>query len=63
MSSVVFDLVRLAVLGLMPSPWWQVLAIFVYAGVSCLVLNDAMKVAMIRWRVVDTVATKPAEVT
>jgi H+-transporting ATPase len=37
--------------GLMPLPWWQTLVIFVYAMVSCLVVNDAVKVAMIRWRV------------
>jgi magnesium-transporting ATPase (P-type) len=37
--------------GLMPLPWWQTLAVFVYAMVSCLVLNDAVKVAMIRWLV------------
>jgi plasma-membrane proton-efflux P-type ATPase len=37
--------------GLMPLPWWQTLAIFVYAMVSCLVVNDAVKVTMINWRV------------
>jgi plasma-membrane proton-efflux P-type ATPase len=37
--------------GLMPLPWWQTLAIFVYATVACLGLNDALKVAMIRWSV------------
>ena len=37
--------------GLMPLPWWQTLAIFGYALIACLVLNDALKVAMIRWRV------------
>jgi hypothetical protein len=37
--------------GLMPLPWWQVLTIFAYAMVSCLVVNDAVKVATIRWRV------------
>jgi plasma-membrane proton-efflux P-type ATPase len=31
-------------------PWWQPLALFVYAMLSCLVLNDALKVAMIRYR-------------
>ena len=39
--------------GLMPLPWWQTVAIFVYALISCLVLNDALKVAMITWRVPD----------
>lgn len=37
--------------GLMPLPWWQTLAIFAYAMGSCLVVNDAVKVAMIKWRV------------
>jgi plasma-membrane proton-efflux P-type ATPase len=39
--------------GLMPIPWWQILAIFAYAMVSCLVLNDAIKVAMIKWRALN----------
>ena len=34
--------------GLMPLPWWQTLAIFIYAMVSCLVVNDTLKVAMIK---------------
>ena len=42
--------------GLLPLPWWQTLAIFAYAGVSCLVVNDAVKVAMIKWRVPTAVA-------
>jgi H+-transporting ATPase len=46
--------------GLMPLPWWQPLVIFAYAMVSCLVLNDAVKVAMIKWRVLSAVAKKPA---
>jgi hypothetical protein len=37
--------------GLMPLPWWQPLAIFVCALVSCLVVNDTVKVALIQWRV------------
>jgi H+-transporting ATPase len=37
--------------GLMPLPCWQTLAIFAYAMVSCLVVNDAVKVAMIKWHV------------
>jgi magnesium-transporting ATPase (P-type) len=40
--------------GFTPLPWWQTLALFVYAMVSCLILNDALKVAMIKWRVPDT---------
>ena len=42
--------------GLMPLPWWQMLAIFAYSIVACLVLNDAVKVAMIRWLVPDAAA-------
>ena len=37
--------------GLMPLPWWQTLVIFTYAMVSCLVVNDAVKVMMIKWSV------------
>jgi plasma-membrane proton-efflux P-type ATPase len=39
-----------------PLPWWQVASILGYAMVSCLLINDAMKVALIRWRVPDAVA-------
>jgi magnesium-transporting ATPase (P-type) len=49
--------------GLIPLPWWQTLAIFVYAMVSCLFLNDAVKVAMIKWRILNAVASKPIDVT
>jgi hypothetical protein len=42
--------------GLIPLPWWQTLAIFVYAMVSCLVVNDTIKVAMIKSCVPITVA-------
>jgi plasma-membrane proton-efflux P-type ATPase len=42
--------------GLMPLPWWQTLGIFAYAMVSCLVVNDFVKVAMIKWRVPAAVA-------
>jgi len=41
---------------LMPLPWWQTLAILGYATVACLVVNDAIKVVMIRWRVPSAVA-------
>ncbi len=47
--------------GLMPLPWWQALAIFGAAMVSCLLVNDAVKVAMIRWRVPHAVASRPVE--
>lgn len=41
--------------GLMPLPWLQTLAIFAYAMVSCLVVNDAVKVTMIKWHVPNPV--------
>jgi magnesium-transporting ATPase (P-type) len=37
--------------GLAPLPWWQMFAILGYAIIACLVVNDALKVAMIKWRV------------
>ncbi len=37
--------------SLRPLPWGQTLAIFGYAMVACLVVNDAVKVTMIKWRV------------
>jgi plasma-membrane proton-efflux P-type ATPase len=42
--------------GLVPLPWWQMLVILGYAMVACLVVNDAIKVAMIKWRVPMAVA-------
>ena len=33
--------------GLLPLPWSQTLVVFVYTMVACLVVNDALKVAMI----------------
>jgi H+-transporting ATPase len=42
--------------GLTPLPLWQAFAIFCYAMVACLGLNDAIKVAMIRWLVPAAVA-------
>ena len=49
--------------GLMPLPWGQMLAIFIYAMVTCLGVNDAAKVAMIRWRVPSAVSGKAVDVT
>jgi H+-transporting ATPase len=34
--------------GLTPLPWWQTLAIFIYAMVACLGVNDLAKVALLR---------------
>jgi plasma-membrane proton-efflux P-type ATPase len=47
--------------GLAPLPWRQTLVILGYAMVACLVVNDTLKVAMIKWRVPAAVAKKPAE--
>jgi hypothetical protein len=69
MSALAVDAVTGTVLtfvglkGLTPLPWWQTLAVFVYAMVSCLVLNDAVKVAMIKWRVSNVMATEPVTTT
>jgi magnesium-transporting ATPase (P-type) len=49
--------------GLMPLPWWETLGIFVYAMVACLGVNDAVKVAMINWRVPNAMAKKPVDLT
>jgi hypothetical protein len=53
-AGTVLPLVGLA--DLMPLPWWETLAIFAYAMFSCLVVNDAVKVAMIKWRIPTAVA-------
>jgi H+-transporting ATPase len=44
-------LTRVGLPGLMPLPWAHTLTIFAYAMVSCLVVNDVVKVGLIRWRV------------
>ena len=49
--------------GLKPLPWWQMLALFVCAMIACLGLNDALKVATIKWRVLNAVAKQPVDVT
>jgi hypothetical protein len=49
-------LTRLGLPGLMPLPWSQTLMIFAYALVSCLVVNDAVKVVMMKWRVPAAIA-------
>lgn len=55
-------LTRVGIPGLTPLPWWQTFAIFAYAMVSCLIVNDAMKVAMIRRLVPNAVAKKSGDV-
>jgi uncharacterized protein (DUF983 family) len=49
-------LTRVGLPGLAPLPWPQMLAVFAFAVISCLVVNDAVKVAMIRWRAPQAVA-------
>jgi H+-transporting ATPase len=49
--------------GLAPMPWWQALSIFGYAAVSCLVVNEVVKVVLIRWRLSVPVAKTPVDVT
>jgi hypothetical protein len=56
-------LTRVGLPGLMPLPWSQTLTIFAYAMVSCLIVNDAVKVAMIKWRVPNAVAKIPVDLT
>ncbi|MEP7152182.1 MAG: HAD-IC family P-type ATPase, partial [Nitrospira sp.] len=56
-------LTRVGIPGLTPLPWWQTFAIFGYAMVSCLIVNDAVKVALIRRLVPHAVAKKSVDVT
>jgi hypothetical protein len=37
-------------------PWSRTLAIFAAAMIACLVVNDVVKVAMIKWRVPAAIA-------
>jgi H+-transporting ATPase len=47
--------------GLAPLPAWQMLIIFVYAMLACLVVNDALKVVLIKWRIPTAVAKAPVD--
>jgi H+-transporting ATPase len=49
-------LTRIGLPGLGPLPWPLTLSVFAYAMVSCLVVNDALKVAMIKWLVPKAIA-------
>ena len=49
--------------GLMPLPWWQTLAILAYSAVACLGVNEAVKVGMIKSRVLIAAARKPSDLT
>jgi len=52
-------LTRVGLPGLPPLPWRETLAVFGYALVACLAVNDAVKVAMIKWRVADVMVKHP----
>jgi len=52
-------LTRVGIPGLAPLPGWQMLAILGYAMIACLLVNDAIKVAMIKWRVPLAAASGP----
>jgi H+-transporting ATPase len=49
-------LTRVGLPGLLPLPWSRTLAIVVYAMIACLMVNDAVKVMMIKWRVPAAIA-------
>ena len=49
-------LTRVGLPDIAPLPWRQTLTIFGYAGAVCLVVNDALKTAMIKWLVPAAVA-------
>jgi proline dehydrogenase len=49
-------LTRVGLPGLLPLPWSQTSAISAYALVACLVVNDTVKVVMIKWRVPTAIA-------
>ena len=36
--------------GLIPLPWWQPFFILSFSMFTCLIINDAVKVVMIKWR-------------
>jgi H+-transporting ATPase len=50
-------LTRVGLPGLAALPWLRIIEIFGYAAVSCLLVNDLLKVVMIRWRVPAAVAS------
>jgi hypothetical protein len=52
---------RLGLPGLTALPWPRTGAIFAYVLISSLVVNDTLKVAMIKWRFPSLVARKRAE--
>jgi plasma-membrane proton-efflux P-type ATPase len=57
------SLMFLGLPGLKPMPWWQALTMLGYAAVSCLVVNEVVKVALLQWHRRSAVAATPADVT
>jgi H+-transporting ATPase len=49
-------LTRVGLPGLPPLPWSQTLRSLAYSLVSCLVVNDVVKVVMIKWHVHTAIA-------
>jgi hypothetical protein len=49
-------LTRLGLPGIMPLPWPQTFMIFAYATVSCLLVNDSLKVVLMKWQVPTAIA-------
>jgi hypothetical protein len=49
-------LTRVGLPALKPLSWALTSSLFAYALVACLVVNDTVKVALIRWRVPSAVA-------
>lgn len=47
--------------SLMPLPGWQMLVILGYTMGVCLVVNDAVKVALIKWRIPSALAKTPVD--
>jgi H+-transporting ATPase len=45
--------------GLAPLPWWQILAVFGYAMAACLIVNDAVKVAMLQRSIPSMAGRRP----
>ncbi len=51
---------RIGFSELLPLPWSQSIVAFGFAAICCLVVNDALKVAMIKWHGIDRVVKKPS---
>ncbi len=49
-------LTRVGLQGLTPLPWAETASIFVYAAASCLIVNDAVKIVLVRRLVPDAIS-------